>query len=227
MKVRWLVLVLLLAVFKMNALVNYADVYPPVIQVLDFKDKFPGDRYGEFIGDDVAILSDGSVWKVHPKAADIFKYWQPGEFVDVGVRTDWYWFKREHKFTLYNHNRKEQVNVMLVRHKEEPLRIVSTDSYFKSTCPVYSYQNVDYIDDYGNIKTRTESHLVGFEPCDERKVLMLNDGSTWVIKDRLRDFQLGMRVYVGAQGVAGSFYDFVLITGDEREAVWTMARPQK
>lgn len=210
-----------------NAHTNYVEVYPPVMQTITETVPFRGDRHGKFSGDDVVVLSDGSAWKVHPKSKATYRRWYLGDRVHVALRTEWYWFKREHKFNLFNHENGESVKVMLVQHKYYPLTIVATDQYHKSYGPKITPQTEFYSDKNGNLQSQTVWVHTGNVPKDHRKVLVLSDGSTWVIKDKLNDFQLGMKVFVGAQGVPGRFYDFVLIVGDEREAVCTLARPQK
>ncbi len=209
------------------ALTNYAEVYPPVMQTLIAVDVFKGDRHGSFEGDDVAVLSDGSAWKIHPTSKEEFSKWEFGDTLRAAVRDDWYWFKREHKFALHNHTRGGFVKAMLIHHKEEPLRVISTETYFKSGRSVFIPIVTYHSDNKGNRHSTTSYVQRGSHPQDARKVLALTDGSLWVIKDNLDDFCLGTTVYVGAQGVPGKFYDFILISGNEREATWTLARPQK
>ncbi|MES2122649.1 MAG: hypothetical protein V4492_07740 [Chlamydiota bacterium] len=210
-----------------NAHTNFADVYPPVVQTIVETSPFRGDRHGQFRGDDVVVLSDGSAWKVHPKSKDTYRKWYLGDRIHVSLRTDWYWFKREHKFFLNNLESGEKVKVMCVQHKYYPLTIVGMDHYCKSYGPTWSPQTELYTDQDGRLQSQTVWVYGGKVPKDYRKILVLSDGSTWVIKNHINDFQLGMKVFVGAQGAPGRFYDFVLIAGDEREAVCTLARPQK
>jgi|GEM_PF-2601042 len=212
---------------SLSALTNYAQVYPPILQTVQGSDVFHGDRHGEFRGDDVAILSDGSGWKVHPDSMARYRMWGLGDIVRIALRTDWYWFSRQHHFLLVNESRGDSVKVMLAQHKTYPLTIVGIDCYYKSQRPVYQTTSHNFFDSDGKMTTGTSSTFVGYEPCDPRHVLILSDGSVWVIKDKFSDFQIGTKVYLGAQGQPGRFYDFVIISGDEREATWTMARPQK
>lgn len=220
-------MMMLLGIQNLSALSNYAEVYPPIMQAIIDSAFFRGDIHGEFVGDDVTILSDGSAWKVHPDSIATYRSWNLGDIVHIAVRTDWYWFKREHKFLLYNHNRAESIKVMLAQHKMIPLKIVSTDTYYKSQRAVFIPQTVYTTDVHGNNVSETHTQFSHYEPSNPRKVIALSDGSVWVIKDNLNEFQLGMNVYVGAQGQPEKFYDFVMISGKEREAEWTLARPQK
>jgi hypothetical protein len=87
--------------------------------------EFEGDEDLDFVGDLVAILEDTSRWKIHPNYVDQFASWQLGDTVHIGRRTDWYWFKREHKFLLVNHDRNESIPVMLVWVGDAPLNITS------------------------------------------------------------------------------------------------------
>jgi hypothetical protein len=222
----WAVLFFVLINVQAFALSNFIDVYPPIQQTIVDSGLFMGDRHRDFIGDAVAFLSDGSEWKIHPKQRDIFATWNAGDPVHIAVRTSFYWFKREHKFSLCNGVTQESIPVMIVRHKATPLKIVATDLYHKSTKSIYSYYTTHTVDENGNRKPVTLSRYEGEKPTDFRKVLVLSDGSCWVIKDNLNTFLLGMEVYVGAQGTPGEYYDFILISGTEREAIWTWARPQ-
>lgn len=87
--------------------------------------EFEGDEDLDFVGDPVAILEDTSRWKIHPNYVEQFASWKIGERVHIGQRTDWYWFKREHKFLLVNHDRNESIPVMLVWVGDAPLSIAS------------------------------------------------------------------------------------------------------
>lgn len=189
---------------NLNAVTNFREIYPPVVQQISGSSIYEGDRHGEFEGDYVAYLSDGSGWKVHPKDRETYENWSLGDLVRIKVRTSFYLFKREHKFSLYNYNRGEEIFVMLVRHADTPIqkKIVQTDMY------IHSYD--------------WDEEMPVF-----RKVIALSDGSLWVIKEQMSDFTIGQTVYIGAQGVAKKWYDFIMITGSEREAVWTWARPHK
>lgn len=194
---------------------NFAEIYPPVIQEIQQIVFFSGDGHGQFEGDPVAILTDGAAFKVHPAHRSVFENWRIGETVRLKVRSDFYWFKREHKFALYNYNRGESVNVMLVKHKSEPLKIVSSDTYAK-TERLVSRQDPD----------NPNRVIYEWKKSDFRKVLGLSDGSFWVIKEKFDDFVIGKDIYIGAQGNPKAYYDFILIIGLEREAKWVFGRPQ-
>lgn len=213
------------------------EIYPPapIMQTFEARgDGYTGDEQGAFRGDEVAILSDGSGWKVHPKDEAKIKTWQRGELVHISLRPRDYWFKREHKFLIYNHTRRESVRAMWVMRQTIPLEIVSTDLYWKTQDPVYHTETEHWVDEKGIKMERTRTFLAGVIPSNGRKVLGLSDGTYWVIKDDFNEFQLGMKVYVGAQGKKDRFYDYVLITGELGEfgelgkyAVGTFARPQR
>ena len=87
--------------------------------------EFEGDEDLDFVGDPVAILEDASRWKIHPNFVEHFASWQLGDTIHIGRRTDWYWFKREHKFLLINHDRNESIPVMLVWVGDAPLNITT------------------------------------------------------------------------------------------------------
>jgi len=213
--------------FHLDAMTDFERVYPPVIQTIAASETFKGDRHGAFYGDAVAVLSDGSKWKIHPLCKEAYQKWTPGDRVNVALRKDWYWFKREHKFVMYNLTRAESANVMIVGHREDGLRIATTEVYHKRTISLYDTERYMRVTPDGRSELVEHQVYCGEKPVEMRKVLVLSDGSVWVIRDHLNDFNLGLRVYIGAQGHPKKFYDFVLITGDEREAIYTMARPQK
>lgn len=177
---------------------------------------FSGDDHGDFSGDLAVVLSDGSAWKIHPDSVKKFRRWGRGEIVHVDVRSSFYWFKREHKFKLYNHQRKESVKAMLVAHIDPPLAIVDTYTYPTDIMLVPHYERDfngnDYIAYYQEV------------PINFEKLLYLNDGSIWKIASCLNSFNTGMKVYRGAADRATSFFYF-LISGLQREAVWTSASP--
>lgn len=199
------------------------EIYPEIIQSIEETGVFLGDRHGEFKGDHVAILSDGSAWKIHPKNHKTYRQWDKGDVVTIMVRTDRYWFKREHKFVLYNYSRNETVNVMLVCHKQypKPLKVLVTDSF----CVGYeTYPEVKWITIYRNDGTTELVSVTEWKTRPVyRKALGLSDGTIWEIKDGIDDFTIGTHVYVGAQYIDNDDYDFILIRGDQREARWTWA----
>lgn len=165
---------------------------------------FEGDKHGEFEGNSVAVLDDLSFWKVHPTHTDRFSEWKFGEEVHVTVRTSWYFFKREHKFALYNHERNEEVFVMLVQ----------------SPFLIYEAQNPNVVQTYNGY------------PSAFRVNITLNDGGQWEVEpgttDITRDnkdkyFAVGTPAYVGYikedEGIS-----FFVINELEREAHWRWAR---
>lgn len=211
---------------RIDAIVNFHEIYPPVIQMLDGTLLFSGDRHGEFVNDFVAVLSDGSFWKIHPTQRVQYQNWQDGDYIQVKVRTEFYFFKREHKFELYNHTKGEALKAMLVKHSDIPYSriVVSTDVYVSGST-LQAVTETEYYWVGNELKSHKVTKFIAVPVY--RKTLVLSDGSIWVIKDRFSDFTLGNKVYVGAQGDPKKWYDFVLISGTEREAVWTYARPPK
>jgi hypothetical protein len=178
--------------------------------------EFQGDSHGDFRGDIVAVLSDGSQWKVHPDHPRKFSRWDVGDIIHVEYRTSFYWFKREHKFHLYNHSNGEYVKVMLANYGDESLVVVNaskpcaTDSI---TVPIYS------VDSSGNW------YVSGYDqvPCGYRSVITLSDGTVWNINKKFSNFKYGRKVYVGYNESATAYRPF-LISGTEREASWTWTK---
>jgi hypothetical protein len=215
----------MLSFFPLDALLHFQEIYPETVQALEMTENFLGDRHGAFRGDLVAYLSDGSGWKVHPDSRITYSHWSQGDVVRIMVRNDFYWFKREHKFSLYNYNRNESVKVMLVHHKTfPPLKVIDVDFYYASSATYPVTETVIVYHDDGTQEAIESTHWET-SPSDPRKILALNDGSVWDIKDSWNYFVPGTHVYVGAQGRNGISFDFVIICGDQREAIWTWARP--
>lgn len=211
---------------SLKAQLNFEQIYPASVQRLQSSYPFQGDRHGDFEGDHAAVLTDGSAWKVHPDSRKEFERWRADEKVIIKARTSWYLVKREHKFLLYNCERKKSAKVMLVQHKQEPinLTIISTHSYPKSHRLIPQIHTIWQRDADGHSKP-AQIYTYELAPCNFRKVLHLSDGSVWVIKEKFSQFNEGAEVYIGAQGKPNVHYDFVIISGDEREADWTYARP--
>lgn len=171
---------------------------------------FKGDRHHQFAGNYVAVLNDGSEWKVHPEDSAKYREWNINDIVHPRFRTSSYWFKREHHFKLYNHNRNETVRVMLVRHATVPFQIID-----KQTVEV-NRRLCQEIDEkgfpQGNYWTITY-----------RTYLYLNDSSIWAVDD-LQYFENGKFIYIGLDSNSDGFTYF-FIAGTEREAVWSKATP--
>ena len=190
--------------------------FVPNRQYLFAVNTFRGDKLGEFKGDPVAVLGDGSAWKVHPTEKEKFSKWSIRDTVHIGVRTTFYFFKREHKFEMFNHTRNESVKVMLVQNPQYPLKIVMAETFAKNT-----YQAVTTKDINGE-PVQTYKPVTMYE-----KKLVMQDGSLWLIKSNEKNngeaFGMGCTVYLGINRENDS-YKTLLITGLEREAIWTWAK---
>jgi len=183
----------------------------PTRESLVTADRFRGDKHGQFKDDFVAVLSDGSAWKIHPTEQTKFSNWAVNDVIHVAVRTSFYWFKREHKFELVNHTRNERLKVMLVQYPRTPLTVVLAETVLVG----YSYvPHTTYIN---GTPITTYSHVPNYE-----KKVALNDGSMWKIDGKYSSFSLGNRVYLGVNLINDRF-SYFLITGLEREAVYTWA----
>lgn len=178
---------------------------------------FEGDNKGDFKGDLVAVLADGSAWKGHPSDTEVLSQWKIGDCIHVQVRTSFYWFKREHKFLLYNHDKNESVKVMLVNYGDVFLEISDTSGVYPTNTEIVSFW---YYDMEGN--QISDWHI---EPCDYRKLLLFNDGSKCLIGDNFQHFKPGMNVYFGFNENRNKSKLF-LISGIGREAKWTWIQDQ-
>ncbi len=192
-----------------------------MVRVLDGTESFAGDRHEQFAGDDVAVLNDGSRWKVHPEDKAKFRKWNLGDLVYTDLRTEPYFFKREHKFKLYNQNLKQFVRVMLVEYPKYPLI-------------VQSYQDIEVDrqlitrekkDQYGQTVKDSQGKPVmeQYWAIIYHRDLLLSDGTLWRIAKDLDSFYEGKYVYLGLNLNTDSFAYF-LISGTQREAVWTNAK---
>jgi hypothetical protein len=173
---------------------------------------FEGDKKGEFRNDFTAVLSDGSAWKIHPQDRGLFSRWALNDELEVGVRTSFYWFKREHKFYLYNSTREEEARVMLVDYQGMPLyvSVAQTDLVNEAYVP-YTYS-----DSQGRVQTSYNIKRT------YAKKLILNDSSVWTIKDegKFDAFKTNTQVYLSRDPLHEEI-GFFLVSGLEREAVFT------
>ena len=180
-------------------------------------DIFAGDKHGDFGGDLVAILGDGSAWKIHPDDQEKATYWQFGDSIHISLRTSFYWFKREHKFLLCNHDKGDAVKVMIIRYAEAPLQIlVASDIYPTNVIEVEEY--------IGNDKRGYPIFEEEIISTDFKKDIILSDGTAWLIGERFDDFCSEVPVYMGLKETEEGV-DRFLICGNEREAVWTWIKP--
>ncbi len=207
---------LLVVTFQAHA----ATVPDFLLRTLDGVETFEGDRHNQFAGDFVAVLNDDSRWKVHPGDKAKFRKWNFGDEVHVRLRTSHYWFKREHKFDLYNHTLKDSVRVMLVNYPDQALFVqafqdVEVDRELK-TRPAKDKYGQPLKDSKG------DPILEQYWECIYHRDLLLSDGTVWRIKSVYDAFAEGKFVYVGMNSESDGLFYF-LIAGSEREAVWTRA----
>lgn len=173
---------------------------------------YHGDNHGDFKNNYVAILSDGSRWKIHPDDADKFSSWTINDECHIAVRTSFYFFKREHKFELFNHTRNESVRAMIVRYPPDPLKIIDMDIYVYETW----YETICQTDEEGHVIYCYEEERRSYEAK-----IYLSDGTIWIARN-FGSFDVGAFVYVGYNIKNGGIYCFML-TGAQREAVWAWA----
>ncbi len=177
---------------------------------------FDGDKHGEFKDNLVAILSDGSGWKIHPQDHGKFNKWNHHDAIQVRKRTSMYWFKREHKFELHNLSNHEDIRVMLVRYPEYPTYILGTDTYIAEVqIRTFTWQDVS-----GWV------HYNSYTVPIYHKLIYLSDGTSWNIKDdkQFPYFNLNNYVYMGYNNEKKGISPF-MVTGLQREARWTWVYP--
>ena len=187
------------------------------IYALNAVTDFEGDRHGQFRGDLIAILGDGSGWKIHPLDGVKFSRWNAGDAIQVCKRTTKYWFKREHKFELYNHSNQETVRVMLVQYPDNPTYIYSTDTYLAGT-KLISYTWVD---------AQGWMHYDYYTVNIYHKILHLSNGTSWLITDKseFSNYCENDPVYMGYNVKETNISPF-LISGTQREAHWVWTYPK-
>lgn len=160
------------------------------------------DAQGDFKGDTILRLNDGSAWKVHPTQTQKANKWYMGDNVHVTVRTSHYFFKREHKFLLVNDNLKESVKVMLFDYGPYARYVVDTSYPAAAELEEESEENLG--NKYGQLN------------------LHISDGSVWTIKKDFDSFDIGTSVYYGCKEEKDDVQPF-LIRGLQREATWHKA----
>lgn len=195
MKYLFFVLVLSIATIQAN------------LEIKSF-DLFKGDSHGDFKGDIVLCLSDGSRWKAHPEERAQATDWNIGASVSISPRTEFYFFKREHKLLLNNLNTGESIKAMLILYDENPLTISHVSTY---TLADYVWEWVPVWDVFRGEFTYQYQYT-----CRPIliKDLILSDGTEWTVRKHLDSFVKGAKVYVGTDPRP------FIITGREREAVW-------
>lgn len=213
---RKFLLIPLLSIFFISN--SYADTLvpptPTTLQYLNAITLFNGDMHGQFKDDFVAILSDDSAWKVHPKDKEKFAKWGINDIVHIGVRTSFYWFKREHKFELHNMTRRESVRVMLVQLPYNALTIRDT----------FTYLSGQYLVPYTITDSQGNSYTYYYWVYTYDKKLYLDDGSVWTIKTEsvFDNFTIGTRVYLGVNHKSSGL-SYFLTSGIEREGTYDWA----
>ncbi|MCB1117782.1 MAG: hypothetical protein KDK50_04285 [Chlamydiia bacterium] len=112
----------------LSAFAHFEKIYPDALQEVVSKQIYRGDTNGDFKGDTVYILSDGSHWKIHADDLGKCSSWQNGQPVNIRARMDWcLWCKPKHQFLIYNRALNETAKVMLVAHAAQPKKIVKVE----------------------------------------------------------------------------------------------------
>ncbi len=179
------------------------EIHPAVNQQIVGRSIYEGDHHGDFKGDLLVILNDGSSWKIHPKDTKMLAYWEPSDQVHIAYRKSHFHFKREHKFFLRNQAKGEEARVILIEHKEDPLelKIVSIDeAWFKH------FELRDYLlaNDIHLWPERSSENSLTM--CCHRwsygtyyAFIILSDGSLWLTLNRNHGLDLSSQVYVGIE----------------------------
>lgn len=235
-----------LCIFSSGALpasdnVKCYDIHPNSYQEILAITTFQGDRHGDFSGNPLVILQDNSTWKIHPEDMGMFSAWEPGNVVRIGYRTSTYWFKREHKYFMYNVTRKEEARVMLITHQAIPQELCVVAKRNISGIGDLLNFFIDY-----NISIWPTRNTVSFTWQGDYRyfnynhvfcVVSLSDGSLWFLINRHSELKSGSKVYIGTQFpprvydkeekfyVNNPDFNFFFILGDQREASTCRAYP--
>lgn len=167
--------------------------------------------------DFIVDFEDNSSWKIHPDDIAKVSDWQVGDEVHVRIRNSFYWFKRDHKFSIYNHTRDEAAKAMIQFHRDIPREIIEASDIFCTKgkeVPLYRLNSKGELVIYGYLALETA----------HRKILMMDDGSQWELKDHLDDFNEGTTIYVGFHDNNDLKLPF-LISGKGKSAVWSTLYP--
>lgn len=159
-------------------------------------------------------MDDGSAWKIHPEDTKAYRRWLAGDLVQPVARTSFYWFKREHKFRLYNYNSNEGLRAMIVSYPTNPVYIVS----FQDIVIGGHWENKQVLI---NNEWATMREWVN----DYKRNLYLSDGHTWTIPYDV-SYTTGRYVLPGRNSEGDRFWYFLGL-GLQRdgryvkaEAVW-------
>lgn len=176
--------------------------FPHILSFSEFKEDSSRFNY------DVLIeLDDGSSWKVHPDDETKLHGWEIGQKVYISPRTSSYWFSRDHHFDLHNSDLKEFVHVMLVYHREYPREIIDYtaiyDSYYQKDATGYN---------------------ITFNKARFRQTLLMDDGTSWELRDHFYQFLPDTTIYIGWDGQKKIP---ILISGRLNNPTWTYLYPSK
>lgn len=169
---------------------------------------YEGDADGDFKGDLVVMLEDGSKWKIHPSHREQLADWAVGDKVHIDIRTSYYLLKREHKFLLFNHRKNSGLFVMLV---ETPYTISEAHKCVPTK--------------------RTENGIFPYVYSNYKQNLIFNDSSKWQINCKnSTPFTKDTPVYIGynespevALDPKKKWGSFFIITGVGKGAKWAWA----
>lgn len=181
--------------------------------VFHFSGPFPIQRIHERLNEVTVELTDGSIWSIQSSDAVKVTSWQSDELIHAQLRKSFHWFKRGHKFRLYNHARQESAKAMIVNYGDSPLIVF------------YAYPPVDAPEENVPIYkfgAEGQPEIARYEtlPAGKKAVLQLTDGSTVEIRDRFDKFTTGAEIYVGWDERHGYFGPFIM-TGYGKGAVYT------
>lgn len=170
---------------------------------------FKGDSKGEFVGDLVFRLNDGSEWKTHKKDAKTTKRWSQSDFIEVSIRTSFYFFKREHKFILTNHTRKETARAMIINYQYNPVFVKHVELLEVDRKLMDKYETHD-----GQV-VKVKEWVVYYH-----QFLHLSNGEIWRNKSPDYSFKEGAFVYV-VYSYSSDGFETAVVRGTGRNSYWT------
>lgn len=190
-----------------------SELISPYIHKYEANFIYEGDNEGKFKNDFVAVLDDGSQWKIHSKNYEQFSKWNIGDLVHIELQTqtEWYLFKK-YDLLLFNHECNESIEVSLLQTpltislSENPQPTSYIDSGFGKT-----YQNYRQ-----NITTSDGQQWEIIDP--ELKKSFPKDTPVYIGYNVYNSLPSSILCYVLEDGK--KYVSFFIINGAEQKLNW-------
>lgn len=203
---------------KQLELQHYATIYPACDQQLQVIER---DSDGALM----ITLTDGSTWEIDLGSLKSDLDWLANDPVRVEFRKKPYFFgwTTRDQMSLYNVRLDESFDVYLWDSVSNPapltvMDVESNDLIFdKLLIPFFCPLTFDIPESFENaeVELRYDVKRRAFDWTSKeyKKILVLSDGTRWLIKDNYKYFQKGTEVYIAAPQKANENFEFVIIDG--------------